>query len=84
MQEYVLSSHAETVLVERSIRAEWLDRVLKNPERTEADREDADLKHALGRISEFGGRVLRVVYNDATKPVMIVTTYFDRTMKDKL
>lgn len=31
-----------------------------------------------------GDRVLRVVYNEAKKPITVVTMYFDRTMKGKL
>jgi hypothetical protein len=35
------------------------------------------LTHALGRVSEHGGRVLRVVYNGLAKPRRVVTVYFD-------
>jgi hypothetical protein len=84
MPKFVLSAHAKTVLAERSIKAEWLERVLSHPEKVEADREDADLKHALGRIPEHGNRVLRVVYNGAVRPTWVVTVYFDRTLRNKL
>lgn len=84
MPKYVLSAHASTVISERAIRTEWIDRVLENPQRIASDGTDAEIKHALARITEYGDRVLRVVYNDATKPVKIVTAYFDRAMKDKL
>lgn len=84
MLTFVLSAHAEKVVAERSIDAEWLERVLSNPEKVEADATDPDLKHALGRISEHGNRVLRVVYNGSVKPVRVVTVYFDRTLRNKL
>ncbi len=84
MPELELSAHAQTVIAERSIKLEWLERVLAEPEMVEADRDDPNLKHALGRIPEHGNRVLRVVYNDAVKPVRVVTAYFDRTLRNKL
>jgi hypothetical protein len=84
MSKYVLSSHAKAVVAARSIKLEWLERVLANPERVEPDKGDPDLKHALGRIPEHGGRVLRVVYNSVVKPIRVVTVYFDRVQRNKL
>ena len=71
-------------MAERSINLDWLERVLANPEKVEADNEHRDLRHALGRIPEHGNRVLRVVYNSAVEPVRVVTVYFDRTVRNKL
>jgi hypothetical protein len=84
MFKYVLSAHAEMVVNERSIRSEWLERILEKPEKTENDKTDPNLTHAVGRISEHGNRVLRVVYNPGTDPVTVVTAYFDRAMRNKL
>jgi hypothetical protein len=58
-------------------------RVLTTPERTEVDRSDPALTHALGRIAEHDGRVLRVVYNATVDPPRIVTVYFDRRQRGK-
>ncbi|MBI2314116.1 MAG: DUF4258 domain-containing protein [Betaproteobacteria bacterium] len=84
MPKYSLSAHAETVLAARSIAIEWLERVLAKPEKIETDKDDPQPRHALGQIPEHGGRVLRVVYNDAVKPRRVVTAYFDRAQKGKL
>ena len=75
---YELTAHAARVLKEREIPVEWAVRVLERPERTEADKADPALRHALARVPEYGGRVLRVVYNGTTTPWRIVTVYFDR------
>jgi len=83
MLAYVLSAHAEVVIANRSIDREWLEQVLERPERVESDKVDPALKHAIGTISAHGGRVLRVVYKDAVDPRLIVTAYFDRTLRDK-
>jgi hypothetical protein len=81
---YDLSDHARGVLVEREIAATtWVVRVLAAPERTQRDRTDPELMHALGRIAERDGRVLRVVYNAAVQPPRIVTVYFDRRERGK-
>jgi hypothetical protein len=75
---YELTAHAARVLKEREIPVEWVARVLERPERTEDDKVDPALRHALARVPEYGGRVLRVVYNGTTTPWRIVTAYFDR------
>lgn len=84
MRKYVLSAHAETVIAARSIPIAWVERVLTSPEKNEPDKGDPQVTHALGRIPEHGGRVLRVVYNGVIEPVTIVTVYFDRTQRNKL
>jgi hypothetical protein len=84
MKKYVLSSHAKTVITERSIETEWLERVFSKPDKLDADPDDPELKHAFGRIAEHGNRVLRVVYNASVRPITIVTVYFDRRMRNKL
>jgi hypothetical protein len=66
------------MLIERGISIPWIHRVLENPFMLEKDKEDPTLTHALGRISERGDMILRVVYNETTKPRVIVTAFFDR------
>ncbi|MFN0131165.1 MAG: DUF4258 domain-containing protein [Phycisphaerales bacterium] len=83
-EPFRLSEHARHVIAERAIRLEWVAATLESPSRSEADRDDAALLHALRRIDDFGGRVLRVVYNPSLRPPLIVTAYFDRSMKDKM
>jgi hypothetical protein len=80
---YELTAHASTVLEERGIRLDWLERVLVSPERTEPDRADPALRHAIGRIAENDDRYLRVIYNAAVTPWRIVTAYFDRGLRSE-
>ena len=63
---------------------EWVERVLEQPERVQADENDGDLEHRLARIPEYGNRVLRVIVNRVSNPEKIVTFYFDRNVRDKL
>ena len=81
---YELTAHAATAMTERKILAAWVERVLRSPERTEPDKVDSELRHALGRITEHDDRILRVVYNVAVNPWRIVTVFFDRGQRSKL
>ena len=82
--KYELTQHARDVLTEREISVSWVERVLDAPERTEPDPDYPELEHHLGRIAERDDRVLRVVYNKIVQPILEVTAYFDRTMRNKL
>ena len=81
---FVLSAHAAQSVAKRGIRPEWLATTLKTPAMTMPDPDDEGLRHALAAIPEFGNRVLRVIYNPSTSPVLVVTAYFDRSLKGTL
>lgn len=81
---YALTAHAARVIAKREIPLSWVGRVLRHPMRTEVDRDDPALRHAMARIPEYGDRVLHVVYNETTEPWLIVTAYFDRRQRGRL
>lgn len=83
-QVYGLTAHAKEVTEARGIRPVWLEQVVTHPQKSEPDRTDKTLTHHLGKITEYDGRVLRVVLSKRTKTPLIVTAYFDRTLKGKL
>jgi hypothetical protein len=82
--QFILTAHARTVLKERGVDPAWVERVLLNPQKTEADKYDVRLRHALGHIPERDDRVLRVVYNPSQQPWTVVTVYFDRAQRGKI
>ena len=82
-RDFTLTTHAASVIAKRRIEIDWIGRVLAKPERTETDRWDSALTHALGPIEERGARILRVVYNDSMKPPRVITAYFDRRQRGK-
>ena len=84
MPQYELTNHAATVIRERGIKREWIDQVLNQPSRTEPDRVDPQLRHALAPIAQHGNRVLRVIYNQTANPWRIVSAYFDRTQRGRI
>ncbi len=81
---YQLSEHAAIAAREREISLDWVKRVMEQPDGIVPDDADAELLHALGKVPEFGDRVLRVVYNHKVQPWKVVTMYFDRAMKGRL
>lgn len=81
MRDFILTAHAEKVLIERGISLEWVEVALYSPDEILPDRDDPHLSHALKRIPEFGNRILRVVFNKVSSPTRVVTAYFDRTLK---
>ncbi len=83
--DYQLTEHARESLRKRpSIRVEWVERVLLQPERVEPDRTDPELEHRIGRIQESEGRALRVIVKKASNPIRVITCYFDRKMRRQL
>ena len=84
MIDYVLTKHARDAMDKRKISVAWLEQTLAEPRKCETDSIDPVLEHRLAVISENDNRVLRVIVNTQTKPVRVVTLFFDRNMRGKL
>ncbi len=80
MKNYDLGSSVLTLMRTRSIHRAWMERVLKNPERTENDAENPSLVHAVGRIPERANRELHVVYDRSVDPANVVNVFFDQNV----
>lgn len=81
---YILSNHAKERILERGIQEKWIEDALSAPQLTDIDSRDSSIHIVWKKISEFGNRVLRVCYNPNTDPIIIVTVFFDRSMRGKL
>ncbi|MDE3269956.1 MAG: DUF4258 domain-containing protein [Pseudomonadota bacterium] len=81
---FVFTSHAQQVIRERGIELEWIERVIRSPQRVEKDKSDARLSHHLGKIAERNSRVLHVVLDCDASPIRVITAYFDRNLRNKL
>ncbi|OGS94549.1 MAG: hypothetical protein A3H31_11990 [Gallionellales bacterium RIFCSPLOWO2_02_FULL_57_47] len=75
--EFKLSDHAQKRIQQRKIKPEWIKAAIEHPDLLEDDFEDSTLAHALKAIPEKGFKKLRVIYNETTEPVTIVTAYFE-------
>ncbi len=80
---YRLTQHASAAMIKRVIDPAWVNRVMLSPDHVEPDRTDEILEHRLGKIKEFGNRVLRVIVNPTLCPPLIITVYFDRSKRKK-
>jgi len=75
------SKHFADMVIERGIEGGWVDRAIREPDRTE-DHEDEDgTRHFIKRIPEFENRWLRVVVNVVVEPERRVTAFFDRRLR---
>ena len=61
--DYVLTQHAQDLLLRRNIPIAWIERTLDAPAKIDSDRIDDTLEHRLAPIPEHGHRVLRVIIN---------------------
>ena len=79
----ILSPHAHQMIAERSIQVDWIERVIAAPESTAPDLSDPVRMCAFGKIDEFGGRWLRVVYVETGEMTRVITAFFDRGVEKK-
>lgn len=74
----IYSAHAETMLAERAIEREWVERTVFDPDAREADPVYPDRERAFRALPERDGRVLRVVYVPGEDGFRIITMFLDR------
>ena len=77
--DYKLSQHAQSVIVARGIKLEWVEVVCKMP--TRKDVISVNEVHFYATIPSNENRCLKVVCNPITQ--IVVTAYFDRNMRKK-
>lgn len=78
------SEHAVHAMAERKILAEWVERAAAEPMLRAPDLNDSEIERFYCKIPERGGRVLRVAVNVRVAPWLVVSVFFNRTMKGKL
>lgn len=77
------TKHAMQRLAKRGLKPEWIEKIVAAPQLVEPDLEDADLEHRLGTVSALDNRILRVIVSKS-RPIRVITAYFDHSMKGKL
>jgi hypothetical protein len=77
--KYRYSIHAQEVMENRNIKAEWVETVLSAPSVKKSVSKDE--VHFYGQINDYEARCLKVVANPEKK--VIVTVYFDRGMRKR-
>jgi hypothetical protein len=82
--DYELIKHAKNVMRERNIPLNYLEQTISYPDYSFQDETYLELEHRLKSIKEYDKRVLRVIINVSTKPMRIVTLFFDRRVGGKI
>jgi hypothetical protein len=77
--KYRYSIHAQEVMENRNIKAEWVETVLSSPSVKKSVSKDEI--HFYGQIDDYEAHCLKVVVNPEKQ--IIVTTYFDRGMRKR-
>jgi len=75
------TKHFKSMLKERSIRQERVERAVNEPEEVEESKDST--RHFSRRIEEHGNRWLRVVINSEVQPNRAVTAFFDRRLRGR-
>lgn len=78
MSAIKFAEHALQMMAEREIEEGWVIRILTQPEFTSVDPGNSSRTRAFGRVPEFGGRWLRVVYERRGDEKRVITAFFDR------
>jgi hypothetical protein len=79
----IFTEHALRRLAKRELRKEWIQHVVENPLRIEADQVDPALEHRLAVVPELANRVLRVIVSKE-EPKRVITAHLERKLKGKL
>jgi hypothetical protein len=77
----IFTRHAQTMMTERGIKEEWINRTIAEPDAAEADPTQSGVLRVFRNIPENGNRVLRVVYASIGDTVRVVTAFFDRSRR---
>jgi len=75
--DFRLSHHAKKRINQRKINHDWIQLAIDHVDVIENDTEDPTLLHALIEIPERNFKTLRVIYNETTDPITVVTAYFE-------
>ena len=73
------TAHFIDMLRERFVSREWVERVIRSPDRIEEH--DDGTRHFIKRMPEQGDRWLRVVVSIREDPNRFVTVFFDRRLR---
>lgn len=72
------SAHALTVMRERELRPEWIERTALTPDWRSLDTSNLGVERRFRSIPEKDGRVLRVAVVETDEEIRIVTAFLDR------
>lgn len=77
------TKHALTVMGQRQIAAEWVERTVRRPQWLEADPADPEVWRAFAALVERDGRYLRVAFVVTPAEIRILSAFLDRRARPK-
>lgn len=73
-----LTKHAEEAIDTRSIAFAWIETAISSPDFVGPDPRHPERTRSYKAITEFGGRMLRVVHRPEGDDIVVITVHFDR------
>ncbi len=84
MAKYRMTLHAAEMLATRGIDDAALAAVLDKPDVVRQDRSDESLENWYKVLPDYEGRVLKAVVRKEGDTMVVVTAYFDRSMRGRI
>ncbi|CAA2099278.1 hypothetical protein MBUL_00066 [Methylobacterium bullatum] len=84
MKPIVFIDHADQRLARRGLDREWIERTIRQPDFLEPDPDHPERVRAYRSLPECDGRVLRVIYEDASVEIQVITAFLDRNRTRRL
>ncbi|WP_159948531.1 DUF4258 domain-containing protein [Rhizobium sp. 18065] len=72
------TSHAQTVISERQLDRQWIERTVRDPDWQETDPSGLPTERRYRSIPECGDRILRVICLETEEEIRIITAFLDR------
>ena len=79
----VFTKHALSVMAERQIVPEWVERTATTPQWEEVDLGDSEVLRRFRSVPERGGRYLRVACVETATEIRILSAFLDRCARPK-
>ncbi|WP_082347853.1 DUF4258 domain-containing protein [Rhizobium sp. AAP116] len=76
-----VTAHAKTVILERQLEFDWIERTVRNPDWSESDPSGLPTERRFGRIPEREDRILRVIRLESETEIRIITAFLDRNAR---
>ena len=82
-KQVTLTAHARARLRERDIDPRWVEETVRDPGWIEVDPKERGVERRFRAISQFDGRVLRVVCVETESSIRVISVMFDRNARRK-
>ncbi|MCZ8181131.1 MAG: DUF4258 domain-containing protein [Rhizobium sp.] len=75
------TAHAKTVILERQLELDWIERIVHNPDWSESDPSGPPMERRFGRVPERQDRIVRVICLETETEIRIISAFLDRNAR---